>query len=254
MLQECRHRGILDYLVRKKHVSVNELANKFDVSPVTIRSDLKLLAQQNLLIRTHGGASVIEDNWFNEETSYDLRTKEHHLEKKEIALKAFKLIDNNDCILIDASSTCFELAKLIQKSTLNLTVVTNGILTAELLKDNHNITTILIGGIIKGRSNAIESTLGVGLLNNINCNKLFVSAKAFNLEDGLSEFNLYEVELKKIMITHVQKLFALMDVTKLEKQSLLTFANCESIDALVTNESIPKAIKEKYIKHGVNII
>ncbi len=96
-----------------------------------------------------------------------MRTKEQHLEKKEIALKAINEISDNDCIIIDASSTCFELVKLIQKSDLNLTVVTNGILTAELLKDCPNITTILIGGIVKGRSNAIESTLGIDLLNNI---------------------------------------------------------------------------------------
>lgn len=80
-----------------------------------------------------------------------------------------------------------------------------------------NITTVIIGGILKNTSNAIESTLGAGIIRNLNINKLFISAYSFSLEHGLSDFNLYEVELKKLMIENIQKRYALIDSSKLEK-------------------------------------
>ncbi|MGT2715359.1 DeoR/GlpR family DNA-binding transcription regulator [Streptococcus respiraculi] len=254
MYQEERHRKILDILSQKKSIRVKDLSDELGVSLVTIRNDLTILSQKKLVDRSHGKVSVIDSLNFPAHTSYNFRSKKNDTLKKQIAKKAFDLIQTNECILIDASSTAYELSKLISQSSLRLTVLTNGMMTAELLKDVPNVTTIIIGGILRGRSNAIESTLGTEMLTKMNINKLFISAHSFNLTDGLSDFNIYEVELKKTMVKHSEKVIALIDSSKLENTSVATFLGTEAIDTFITDNNIPEDILEKYQQYGLHII
>ncbi|HFI0083694.1 TPA: hypothetical protein ACGO1A_000016 [Streptococcus suis] len=117
-----------------------------------------------------------------------------------------------------------------------------------------NITTVIIGGILKNTSNAIESTLGAGIIRKLNINKLFISAYSFSLEHGLSDFNLYEVELKKLMIENIQKRYALIDSSKLEKNSSVSFATPHQIDYLLTDNGISSDLLAKYQDSGVQVL
>src|SRR5699024_6016925 len=130
---------------------------------------------------------------------------------------------------------CYELAKLLFNSDLKLTILTNGLKSAELLKNNPNITLILIGAVVKGSSTAIEGLRGTDILSKINVDSIFVSAHAFNLSDGLSDFNLHEVELKRKMVDVSSNVFALIDSSKIEKNSIATFATDKQITTLFTD-------------------
>ena len=57
---EERKRGVLEFVTQRKRATVTELCAHFDVSPATMRSDLRDLEQEGLLVRTHGGATVNE--------------------------------------------------------------------------------------------------------------------------------------------------------------------------------------------------
>ena len=54
-----RHKHILDKLNAQGFVKVLDIARELDVTPVTIRKDLKLLEEKKLLFRTHGSASPV---------------------------------------------------------------------------------------------------------------------------------------------------------------------------------------------------
>ena len=54
-----RRQQIQQLLVEHGNVRVAELVEKFDVSPVTIRSDLSQIESQGLATRTHGGATLV---------------------------------------------------------------------------------------------------------------------------------------------------------------------------------------------------
>lgn len=242
-----RREAILSMVQEKGSVSVNDLTEKLHVSKATIRSDLNYLSNNNMLIRTHGGATRTKD----EETikidrNYDIRKQKNIEKKAEIANKAFPLITNGECIILDASSTCYELAKVINHSDLKITVLTNGLRTASLLKENLNLTVILIGGVVKGTSNAVEGTLGLEILKKVNIDTLFTSAYAISTTGGLSDFNLYEVELKKKMVELASQTIALIDSTKFEKKSIATFATLDQLSGLITDNQLSNAVKNHY--------
>ena len=54
-----RHKYILECLNRNGFIKVNDIAKDLEVTPVTIRKDLKYLEEKKLLYRTHGSASPI---------------------------------------------------------------------------------------------------------------------------------------------------------------------------------------------------
>lgn len=155
-----------------------------------------------------------------------------------IAKKAIKHISHKDCILLDASTTGLELARLLRDSNMKLTVVTNGISTAIELKENPGINVILIGGMTRMGSMAIEGLLGINILDKINIDTMFTSASGFTIEEGLTDFNVYEVELKKVMANKAEKIIALLDMSKIGTSSIATFAKCEQIDTLIVDDKL----------------
>jgi len=56
--QTQRHDAIVELVKKQGYVSTEELVDQFDVSPQTIRRDLNELAEQNLIMRHHGGAAL----------------------------------------------------------------------------------------------------------------------------------------------------------------------------------------------------
>lgn len=258
MFTEIRRNKILEILEAEGSVSVNELTKRLEFSPATIRSDLNYLSDKNLLTRTHGGAIINKEKSTaieRIEEDFTSRKKENQPKKVDLAKKAFEYVQDNSSIFLDASSTTYELASLINQSSLKLIIVTNGLNTANLLKTNQNVTTILIGGIVRGTSNAIESTLGVSMLDEINIDSAFFSAHAFNLTDGLTDFNLYEVELKKEVVKKSKEVFALIDSSKLEKSSLASFSAMDNIDYFITNISeVDETIKNLYLENNLNFV
>jgi len=247
-----RRKLILDILQQKKRITVKELANRVNFSEATLRTDLKILEEEGLLTRTHGGAILNEDLPAN--SSFSEREKKNRESKIIIAKKAIKLISHKDSILLDASTTALELARLLREKEIRLTVVTNGISTAIELKENPGINVILIGGMARIGSMAIEGLLGASILNKINIDTMFTSASGFTIEDGLTDFNVYEVELKKLMVEKADKVIALLDHTKIGTSSSAAFASCEEIDTIITDKNLPEDFIKELSRYDIEVL
>src|SRR5690606_31576846 len=154
-------------------------------SEATLRTDLNLMEDKGLLIRTHGGA-ILNDNPVLE-NSFSERSKKNKEQKVLIATKACEYINDKDCIVLDASTTALELALLLKKTTKNLTVVTNGISAAVEMKENPGLNVILLGGMLRVGSMASEGLLGTSILDKINVDIMFTSASGFTIEEGLTD-------------------------------------------------------------------
>jgi DeoR/GlpR family transcriptional regulator of sugar metabolism len=244
MFADQRRNKILEILAEKEIITVNELTSSLNTSAATIRSDLNQMEKQGLLIRTHGGAMKKEEDPDLIDKKYEIREKKFRSEKQRIGNRAFDYIQEGQCILLDASTTCFELARYLSETKMRLTVVTSGISTAAMLKENPYLTVIIIGGIVRNASNSVEGLLGEELLKKINIDILFTSAYAFNTKDGLSDFSLYEVELKRIMVSVSNKVIALLDHSKLNKSSIATFARPDDIDVFITDQAVPAEMQD----------
>ncbi|WHY67668.1 DeoR/GlpR family DNA-binding transcription regulator [Neobacillus sp. SuZ13] len=257
MFADQRRNLIIELLTEKGVVTVNDLTSMLNISAATIRSDLNQMEKQGLLLRTHGGAMLKAEETNKEtdqlEKNYEIREKKFRAEKQRIGNKALNYIQEGQCILLDASTTCFEFAKYLSETKMRLTVVTSGIATAAMLKENPYLTVIIIGGIVRNTSNSVEGLLGEELLRKINIDLLFTSAYAFNIRDGLSDFSLYEVELKKVMVSVANKVIVLLDHSKVDKSSIATFARPNEIDIFITDKPVSEEISHFFAANGIEL-
>ena len=155
--------------------------------------------------------------------------------------------------MLDASSTALELARLLANMKKRLTIVTNGINTAMELNNNPDLTIILIGGIIQKSSMALEGNLGVGILEKINIDSFFVSANGFTATNGLQDFSVYEVELKKQMVKYSSNVIALLDHSKMNRNSIATFASVKDIDVIITNKELEREQIQELDSYNKNL-
>lgn len=252
MFASERRNKVMQLLYDKKRITVKELAIQIGVSEATLRTDLSKMENQGLLARTHGGAVLREEA--DNETSFSVREKKNKKEKTKIAEKAFELIEQKQSILLDASSTALELARFIKNKPIRLTVVTSGLQTALELKDNPDITVILIGGVVTNKSTSIEGTLGINILDHVNIDIMFTSANGFSIESGLTDFNLYEVELKKEIVKRSKEVIAIIDSSKIGTTSSGIFAKLDEIDKLITDKPITEELSESLLDRNIEII
>lgn len=247
-----RRDKILGILKTNKRATVKELSDTLRVSEATLRTDLKEMENEGLLQRTHGGATLQDKT--DSENRFSSRAKRNTEQKIAIGRKAAELVENGQCILLDASTTAIELAKVLKGIDIQLTVITNGIFTALELRENPQITTILIGGILRIGSSSIEGTLGTDILNKINADVMFTSASGFSFEDGLTDFNVYEVDTKKAMLKAANRVIALLDNSKMGKNSIAAFASAEEIDTVITDELVHEQYVKQFQKTNINVL
>lgn len=255
MIMENRRKRIVELVNENDVVTVEEFSKRFNVSAATIRNDLNFLAENRLLTRVHGGAIPLVKHQVNKNLEaesrhgFSFRKKIYVKEKIAIAKKALDYIEDGDCIILDGSSTCYELARLLKNTDKHLTVITNGIRTANLLKLNINVTVLLIGGILQGDSNTTKSLIGADLLNQVNTDKIFFSADGLSLPGGFSGSDFFEVELKKQMLTMTSQQYALIDSSKFDAISLSYFLEPSPNITVITNSKIKTSSYKLYSKH-----
>ncbi len=261
MLAIERQKIIMHLISEYGQVTVRDLSTQLDVSAATVRNDLTKLEQEKKIQKTHGGATIPVEEPFSilytaPSPSYyrfETRQARNIEEKQRIVNAAVDSIQDGQCILLDASSTALELAKLLGQFS-RLTVVTNGIDTMLALKNMPNIVVIFIGGIVSKFSSSIEGLLGADLLNHINPDIAFVSAHGISLREGVTDFNVYEVELKRTMVAHSKKVVAMLDYTKFGTVSTASFCRTQDIDLLLTDEKTPQDVIDLYRDNGLDVV
>ncbi|RCW47347.1 MULTISPECIES: DeoR/GlpR family DNA-binding transcription regulator [unclassified Halanaerobium] len=253
MLSHTRKNKILEILKRHKQISTQELEKQLSVSGATIRNDLTQLEEKGLIKRIHGGAVLPERESKNSFRSFHKRSEKNVEEKKAIGKVAKNYIENGQTIILDASSTVLYLLPYLTQYE-KLTVITNGIYTALELKNEEDFNVILLGGIVRPKSGSVEGLIGSCMLNDISANLMITSAHGFNVKNGLTDFNFYEVELKKKMVEKSDRLIAVLDHTKIGHTSAAQFASSSEIDLLITDSQINDKDLKEIKDSGIEII
>lgn len=251
-----RRKAILAILENKDYAEVGYLSREFNVSEMTIRRDLEKLEKDGEVIRVFGGAQLRTKKVY--EGTIEERLSTHLEEKKKIAHAAIEMIQEGDVIAFDASTSALEVSKLL-KGFSTLTVVTNNISIAIELANNKGIAVILLGGYVRGKS---LSTIGGSLnhyLQSINIDKCFISSKALNFSEGLTDSTIDEGEAKQAMIQKSGQVIVLADQSKLDTVAFFQVCTADTIDTLITNASDTYTKNQKtcltnYKKNGTHIV
>ncbi len=245
-----RRRIILEELKKNKQVDVSQLNERFGVSKVTLRKDLKHLEDKNLLIRSRGGAMLPVK--VGDDLSVKQRKVLNLAQKKLIAIKATSLIKEGDTLILDSGTTLMQLAKHLKRFK-KLTIITNALDIAFKLSEFDNIKLIVPGGIFRKKS---VSLVGVNALENFQmyrADKYFVSADGINNE-GIFTSNLEEGQIGKIIMSHAKENIVLIDSSKFNLTGIINFAPLSKINTIVTDRNIPNHYRELFKELQLKVV
>lgn len=244
---EQRQNQILDILLKKSKMEVNDLADKLNVTQATVRRDLTLLEKKGKLYRTHGGAILKDQPVTWQPTSLEERLTQNSEKKKQLAKAMANHINNNDSLIIDGSSTNIEIAKELVKTKTDLLIVTNSQSIGSIfLKDeNLNNQVFVIGGELLFDTQNTVGPLAENILRTFRVEKSIIGLTSIIPEEGLFSASPQESEIKRIMIKNAAEVFVVFDSTKIGVPALSKFNEFEDIDYIITNADIDDS--DKYI-------
>ncbi len=231
MLKEERYDKILEILEEEKYISAAALAARLFVSLPTVRRDLAELSRRNSIVRSHGGAKRIHAEHIVEPLNY--RKTVNATEKRALCKRAATLVNDNDIIFIDASTTTLQMANFLSEKK-QITVITNGISIATLLVKK-GIKTYLTGGEIFENSLSHFGSFAEDFIRRFNIDTVFFSCHGVNEKGMLTDPSLPETQMRKVAIGQAKKAVFLCDETKFLRTRPYILAHVETVDCVITN-------------------
>lgn len=236
---------------------IPRLSRKYRVSEMTIRRDLKALEETGLIKRTYGGA--VRWPLAGGEPALIGRDQRQTLamaQKVRIArYAAEQFVERKDIIILEGGTTATAMAPFLGDKG-DLTVVTNGLATAEELRRHLplNATIISTGGILRPESATYVGALAERCFREFNANRLFLSASGITLEAGITDPRMLEIQVKRAMIDSAREVIMLMDSSKFGARSLMRVVDFAEVDLLITDEGAPPEMVEALRADGLEVL
>lgn len=230
-------------------IRVPEVAELLGVSEGTIRNDLNALAGSGQVTRVRGGGVLIDERQ-SRSPIFSTRVMTHRNAKQAIAHQAATLVQDNDSMILDSSTSSYYLACSL-KERRDLTVITNGIESARELAKNSSNTVILLGGVLRVDGTAISVPLSEQILTEYHIKTAFLSCSGFTLEGGTTEVDIYEAQIKRKIIASSGSMVALIDSSKFGRADLTSFACLDQITCLFTDINLSPVWVKKLKQAGV---
>lgn len=237
-----RREKILEAVHNDGNVSVNALAEEFQVSLLTVRRDLQYLEDHKLLERFYGGArKIVGPLGENGQNIKNIR-------KEKIAKYAAGLLEDGDTIFINTSSTALAMVKYITSK--NITIITNnGNIINE--KTPLQATVILLGGELRYKKGAMVGDFTMNNLMKVTVKKSFMGCGGLCPETGMTTELLNEVNLNQMMFERAAKATYIMaDCSKIGKRT--SFVSCppERIENIITDKDAPLELIREFREKG----
>lgn len=250
-----RQAMIARILEEQDRVTVNQLSKMQQVSRETIRRDLKEMEDAGMIQRVHGGAVLSETSKGLKE--YPLLTREirNYTEKVRLCKKAAQYIEDGDTIFVDNSSTTLNLVSFINPEY-RVTVITNSIrvLLEASMENNPNLLFICLGGFFRTRNYSLSGSIALDQLKKFRPNKAFLSCHGINMEDGITDGSIYEVDTKREMLSQAKKTYLLADSSKMDKTGVVLLSQFDDIDYLITDDEVSEEYRRFIESQGTEII
>ncbi|MDD7911937.1 MULTISPECIES: DeoR/GlpR family DNA-binding transcription regulator [Pseudovibrio] len=228
----ARHNSILDLARSNGRVEVEDLAERFSVSPQTIRKDLNDLCEQGLLSRVHGGAVLA---YGVENVGYATRKDLAGREKEAIGRAAAELIPNGASLFVNIGTTTEAVARaLVQHS--GLMVITNNLNVAVTLRPFSENEVVIAGGVVRSTDGGVVGEAAVDFINQFKVDYAVIGTSALDADGALLDFDYREVKVAQAIIANARHVILVADTSKFDRSAPVRVGHMEQIDTFVCDQ------------------
>jgi len=254
MFIEERHQQIQNILLEKGRVTIGEIRESFDVSVDSIRRDLRILEEQGLLKRTHGGAIPINQAGAVPPRHRDMKNMEILENYDAIAKKSAEFIKENDIVYLTSGSLGFIMVKYLPKN-FNYTLVLNSATLADELKYWDNITVYVTGGKMRmyGTTSFVDS-FAIAFVKNMHFDVCLMTGGGYDSAFGFSNGTDETATFQRTVTENSRKKILMMPNQKIGFKAFIKVCDADKFNILVTDWDSVEDELNKFEDMGVQVI
>jgi len=227
-------------------IGIAQLAAEMDVSPETIRRDIRLLVSRGDLVKLHG---AVRHPDVGHEAPFERRMRENVEAKRAVARHAAAMIRDGDSVMLDTGTTTSVLAReLLAKR--GLTIVTNSSDVARTLATVNGNKVYMAGGELHGDNGAAFGRSACAFVSDFKVRFAVISIAAVSAEGELMDYHLDEAEFARIVLTCGERRLVLTDASKFERTALVRVAGFADVDLMITDRAPPSRVLRAIAEAG----
>jgi DeoR family transcriptional regulator, aga operon transcriptional repressor len=259
MKRHERMNALLELLGDRGRVDVEEAATELEVSAATMRRDMDALAEQQLLVRTRGGAVLSS-------VAYDLPIRYKHghrsAEKESVAKAAARLVERGDVVGLSGGTTTTAIARVLATRSdfaesdpqPQLTIVTNSLNIANELAVRPQIKIVLTGGVAHSRSYELVGPFSELVLQQISIDIAFIGANGVDPVMGATVHDEAEARINRLMAERARRAVIVADSSKIGQRCFARVGDADVFDTLITDGAVSEETRREFTERGVKVI
>lgn len=253
MKQSERLSQLMHILSERHNASTKYLAKALDVSESTVRRDIEFLASMKEEVRKVHGGVVLDGAKSGLEYMFELKLGLNVELKRRIARAAVGLLEDNDSVLLDSGTTCLYTAMELHGRK-DLRMATADLQVAIELAKHDNIESLIIGGLIRPGYYTIGDTHATEMLEKFSIDKAIMGADAVDLGDGITNFSIFEVGVKRKILETARTRILVADYTKFGNSTFYKVGGISRFTTIITNQELHSRCQEAIREAGVNLV
>lgn len=244
-----RHRAMLKLVNTFGFMSIDDLAQRFSLTPQTIRRDINAMAGQGLLQRYHGGAGMRSSV---ENVAYTTRQILCLQEKKRIARRVAEFIPDRASLFINIGTTTEEVARALLDHH-KLRVITNNMNVALTLSANTSFEIIVAGGLVRSRDRGIIGEATIDFINQFKVDYGIIGISGIDDQGCLLDFDFREVRAARAIMDNSRQVFLATDHTKFARNAMVRLGHITEIHSLFTDRKPPDSLAAVMARNDVEL-
>ncbi len=245
-----RQNTILEIARQSGRVMVDELAQRFEVTPQTIRKDLNELCDKRMLTRIHGGAILSSGV---ENVGYDARRMIASEEKEAIGRAAAARIPEQASLFINIGTTTEAVARALLQHN-GLMVITNNLNVASLMRGYPQIEVVIAGGVVRHSDGGVVGEAAVDFIRQFKVDIAVIGASAIDQDGALLDYDYREVRVAQAILSNTRHVMLVCDSSKFERSAPVRIGHLSQVTTFVTDHCPSDAIRRLCMESGVELV
>jgi DeoR family transcriptional regulator of aga operon len=243
--------AIFDIVAEQGSVSLAELSEMLQVSVVTARRYVADLADQRLLLRTHGGATALD---LGAELPVGLRDTRFQAAKRSIArATAARLPSGHSVIALSGGTTTASVARELAYHK-EITVLTNSLTIAGLVSGFAGVHVIMTGGFLRPQSLELVGAFAESAFSAVNVGTAILGADGFSSSSGVTTHDEIEARANRAMAAKAQRTVVVADGSKVGRVGFAQMVETPQVSMLVTDSSADMRELSRIRDAGVEVV
>ncbi|HCD7968809.1 L-fucose operon activator [Citrobacter sp. Ca225] len=232
-MKAARQQTIVDLLSQHKSLTTEALAVQLNVSKETIRRDLRELQEQGKVLRNHGRVKGIARENPDSGDPFHIRLKSHYAHKADIARKALSWIEEGMVIALDASSTCWYLAR--QLPDINIQVFTNSQPICQELGKRQQLQLISSGGRLERKHGCYVNPALISQLKFLDIDLFIFSCEGIDRHGALWDSSTFNADFKSVLLKRASQSLLLIDKSKFNRSGEARLGHLDDVTHIVSD-------------------